>query len=232
MTSVPQPDNRSLDAETGDSPPVPGPRSLPLLVTEIIRQDTGGGDENEGEPPRSAAPTTWLDADWAGPGSSVEDVIDAAAGALAQWPDLIDGPCEVVIALSCDEEVAALNAQFRGMPKPTNVLSFPSASFAADDAGEADGGGLRDGMLIPRKNLGDIILAEETLIREAADLGIPRSHHLQHLVIHGILHLLGFDHDTDVKADRMEKLETSILAGLGVADPYADDTSDEGMIRS
>ena len=111
-------------------------------------------------------------------------------------------PVRVTLALSSDAEVAALNGRFRGKTGPTNVLSFPAAKSE------------------PNGFIGDIVLARETLEREAAEQGIASEDHLQHLVIHGILHLLGYDHETPGDAERMERLEIQILSSLGIADPY------------
>lgn len=164
---------------------------------------------NKSAQPAGRAPSAGLDVDlvfddedrWCGL-SDVEAVVQAATDAVAAWPVLLDGPSSVSIALSSDTEVAALNAQFRGKAKPTNVLSFPAG----------------DGS--PEGFLGDIILAQETVMREAADQGTPLKHHVQHLVVHGILHLLGYDHETPAEAERMEALEIRILETLGVANPY------------
>ncbi len=112
------------------------------------------------------------------------------------------------VLLDNDAHVAALNKDFRGKPQATNVLSFPTARTARQ-RGTPD-------------YAGDIIIARETVEREARELGIPAIHHLQHLVIHGLLHLAGYDHIADRDAAEMEALETRILAKLGVADPYAD----------
>jgi probable rRNA maturation factor len=108
----------------------------------------------------------------------------------------------VAILLADDEAVGELNREWRGKQGPTNVLSFPAAPSAAP-------------------HLGDIALAYETCAREAAEQGKALEHHVTHLVAHGVLHLLGWDHQTDAEADRMEALEREILARLGVPDPYA-----------
>ena len=113
-------------------------------------------------------------------------------------------------ALGTDAEVRELNKAWRGQDKPTNVLSFPSPPPP------------KQGRRIPMEHfLGDVILAEETLAREAADLEIPAIDHFRHLVLHGLLHLLGYDHESEAEATVMEALETRILASIGVADPYA-----------
>jgi len=136
---------------------------------------------------------------------AAETLVREAAAALAAELDIGSG--EVCLALSTDALVAELNGSYRGKPQPTNVLSFPAVPMLPVE-GE------------PRF-FGDIVLALETLQREAADLGLPLSHHMQHLVVHGLLHLLGYDHQTDEEAQEMEGLEVRILARLGIADPYA-----------
>ena len=110
----------------------------------------------------------------------------------------------VSLLLSDDAALRRLNAEFRGRDTPTNVLSFPAAA--------------PPGVAVPI--LGDIALAFETCAREAAEEGKPLGDHMTHLVVHGVLHLLGFDHETDAAAAAMEALETRVLAGLGIADPY------------
>ena len=112
---------------------------------------------------------------------------------------------ELCVHLADDAHIRTLNARWRGLDKPTNVLSFPAAEPA---------------QLAQARLLGDIVLAYETVAREAADEGKPLADHYRHLVVHGFLHLLGFDHETDVEAQAMEAMETRILARLGVADPY------------
>lgn len=114
---------------------------------------------------------------------------------------------DVVILLADDETVRGLNARFRAQDRPTNVLSFPTA-----DATPLVGAG---------RPLGDIVLALETCKREAAEQRKSLSEHLQHLVAHGVLHLVGYDHLNDGEAEAMEALERRILADLGVPDPYA-----------
>jgi len=98
-------------------------------------------------------------------------------------------------------ESRRLNARYRGKDKPTNVLSFPAAAN-------------------PEGHLGDIALAYGVCAREALEQGKPLAHHLQHLVAHGVLHLLGYDHMSDDEAETMEGLERVVLAGLGAPDPY------------
>ena len=109
----------------------------------------------------------------------------------------------MVILLTDDATVRDLNARFRAKDTPTNVLSFPAPPN-------------------PDNHLGDIALAYETCAAEALAQHKPLAHHLQHLVAHGVLHLIGYDHQTDAEADAMEALERRILGGLGVPDPYAE----------
>ena len=122
--------------------------------------------------------------------------------------------------MGCDDtRIAALNADFRGKPQPTNVLSWPSDERGAEVAGQAPDlpapGPAED-----PESLGDIAIAWETCAREAVEQGKPMADHVTHLVVHGILHLLGYDHIEDEDAALMEGLEVRILASLGVSDPY------------
>ena len=110
----------------------------------------------------------------------------------------------VAVLLTSDEAVAELNQRFRHKAGPTNVLSFPASAN-------------------PENHLGDVALAHGVCAREAAEQGKSLEQHLAHLVVHGVLHLLGYDHETDGEAEAMEALERSILASLGVPDPYAPD---------
>lgn len=129
----------------------------------------------------------------------VEQAISAACHEL---PDRAPGV--VAILLGDDEAIAAMNAQFRGKQGPTNVLSFPASEHADN-------------------HLGDIAIAFGVVTREAADRAIDLADHLRHLVVHGFLHLQGYDHQHDDEAEEMEALECRVLARLGVANPYANE---------
>ena len=130
-----------------------------------------------------------------------------AALALAAEPGLAR---EVSFLLADDARVRRLNRDYRGHDKATNVLSFPAEDEVPPGEGSAG----------PRL-LGDVVLALETLEREAAAQSKTLADHVSHLAVHGVLHLLGYDHARAAEADRMERLEARILAGLGIADPYA-----------
>jgi len=117
-------------------------------------------------------------------------------------------PTEVSLVFTDDASIRAINAEWRSQDKPTNVLSFPAYPITP---------GKRPGPM-----LGDIILAHETLTREADELGKPFDEHLSHLLVHGFLHLFGYDHIETDDAERMESLETRILASLGLSDPYGE----------
>jgi probable rRNA maturation factor len=120
-----------------------------------------------------------------------------------------------VTVLGCDDaRIAALNTDFRNKPGPTNVLSWPSSERGAEAPGEEPEPPTGDG------ELGDIALAFETCQREAAEQGKPIKQHILHLVVHGVLHLLGYDHVRDGDGDLMESHEIAILGELGVPDPY------------
>ena len=120
------------------------------------------------------------------------------------------------MVLSDDSAVRALNRDHRGKDAPTNVLSFPPALVPPAGA----------------RPLGDVILAYETVRREALEQGKAAADHLRHLVVHGVLHLSGYDHETEAEAEEMEQLEREILAGLGIADPYADPPAVDGDERA
>jgi probable rRNA maturation factor len=143
---------------------------------------------------------------------AVSAAIDAAHETL---PDPYGRVVEVSIVLADDAEIAGLNQQFRDRDGATNVLSFPALSD------EEQLGSLL-GVDGPPVLLGDVVLAFETISTEAADQDKIFGEHVTHLLIHGILHLLGYDHLDDAEAQVMEQLEIRALAALGVADPYAD----------
>ena len=132
---------------------------------------------------------------------------EAVREALTQSKAKVTGASELSIVLTDDAEQRELNRDWRGIDKPTNVLSFPQIEPFGPVAGI----------------LGDIILARETLEREAIEMQVSFEDHFTHLVVHGFLHILGYDHMDDDEALAMEGLETQILASLGVADPYAQD---------
>jgi probable rRNA maturation factor len=137
----------------------------------------------------------------------LEDIADTAIHeALKQSKAKVAGVAEVTVVLTDDAEQRELNSQWRGLDKSTNVLSFPQLEPFTPVMGL----------------VGDITLARETLEREADEMGIPLEAHFTHLVVHGFLHLLGYDHIEEADAVTMESLETKILATLGIADPYAD----------
>jgi probable rRNA maturation factor len=157
--------------------------------------------------------------DWEAAVADVEQRVEAAARAAfdaADRPDILGvAPAEMSLVLADDALVRTLNRDYRDKDKPTNVLSFAllDGSDDTDDVLARD-----EGMPIL---IGDVILAFETVQREAREQGKSVEDHLTHLVIHGVLHLLGYDHLSDPDADRMERLETSILARMGIADPYS-----------
>ena len=123
--------------------------------------------------------------------------IQAAAAAMRS-------PGTVSVLVEDDAAIRVLNRQWRGIEKPTNVLSFPAAAMPSRAA----------------KYLGDIAISYETVLREAQTAARPYAHHLAHLAVHGFLHLVGYDHQADLEAEKMEELERNILNGLGIPDPY------------
>ncbi|MGV3633580.1 MAG: rRNA maturation RNase YbeY [Pseudorhodoplanes sp.] len=135
--------------------------------------------------------------------ATVRRAIDAAARAAGESGTL-------AVMLTDDASIRSMNAQWRGIDKPTNVLSFPAGASAATTGSV---------------HLGDIAIAYETVAAESVSENKAFADHLAHLAVHGYLHLVGFDHETDDEATQMENLETRILSGLGIADPYADTAS-------
>jgi len=147
------------------------------------------------------------DGDWHRFGA-VAATIERAGIALANAPEIaVPDGSEASIVLGNDALVRRLNARYRGKDAATNVLAFP---FQRPPGGPC----------AANAYLGDVVLAAETVLREADEQAIEPAHHLQHLVVHGLLHLLGYDHETGATAKQMERLETAILASIGVGDPY------------
>ena len=136
-----------------------------------------------------------------------------AAVAESAFPQLTGSArvVEISVRLSSDDAVRALNAEWRGKDQPTNVLSFPMADTA--DLLQANVAG-------PELLLGDMILARGVCAAEAADKGVAFADHAAHLIVHGTLHLLGYDHGDDAEADDMEAREVRALGRLGIANPY------------
>lgn len=131
----------------------------------------------------------------------------AVRAALAEAADLEpEVDFELSVTLTDDARIRVLNRDWRDKDKPTNVLSFPAADVPDD---------------VTPVPLGDVILAWETVRAEAEDEGKALADHFTHLVVHGTLHLIGFDHETEAEAEEMEDTERRILADLGIADPYA-----------
>lgn len=154
----------------------------------------------------------WPDRDW-------EDLaIRAAEAAVRQTPYVEwidhDAIIEIAVRLTGDAEVQILNRQYRGKDKPTNVLSFP---MVQPDLLETVTQNSDDGEVI----LGDIILAHGVCVAEAAERQIGVEDHATHLIVHGVLHLLGYDHQGDAEAEAMEEMERAALASLGLHDPYS-----------
>ena len=130
-----------------------------------------------------------------------EAAVHLAVDAVAHKDGIVIPPdAELSVALADDATVRRLNRDYRAKDKPTNVLSFPAPHGPM---------------------LGDVVIAYETLVREAAEEGISARDHLVHLTVHGLLHLLGYDHETEDEALAMEATETAILSGLGIKDPHA-----------
>jgi probable rRNA maturation factor len=133
---------------------------------------------------------------------SFEAWVDAALPAKKSRRD------EISIALLDSRSARAMNAEFRGKDYATNVLSFAFEPMPGR----------------PSRTLGDVVLCPAVIAREAREQGKPLRHHYAHLTVHGVLHLLGYDHQDENRAARMEAIERRILAGLSIADPYADET--------
>ncbi|MDP9196376.1 MAG: rRNA maturation RNase YbeY [Pseudomonadota bacterium] len=172
-------------------------KKMPAVGLEVIVEHNGWSDDLSG-----------LDA--------VVNRAVRAAIAVADLPEEVRGAkeLEVTVILSDDETVQDLNRTWRGKDKPTNVLSFPFLEPGGE--GETASGNTCFPLI-----LGDVILAFQTVAAEAVQQDKPLDHYVSWLVVHGILHLLGYDHETDAEATRMERLETRILRDLGIPDPRA-----------
>src|SRR5262245_56002211 len=160
-----------------------------------------------GRPSRAAAPGPMVDilvesSRWRAVPSARKTVRRAIAAAASR----ARGRAALSVVLTDDAAVRTLNRRWRGKNRPTNVLSFPSGESAPPRGA-------------PR-HLGDIVIAYETTAREAVGESKPFAHHLAHLTVHGFLHLLGYDHDQNDDAEKMERLERTILKRIGIPDPY------------
>ena len=181
-----------------------------------------GGNRNSGPMPPLALPISevLVVADCWQAEPDAEAVVHRAITAAAETVDADVGDAELAVMLTDDAGIRTLNGNWRGIDKPTNVLSFPALQptgpVGPDDA--------------PRM-LGDIAIAYQTTRKEADDEQRPFDHHLSHLTVHGFLHLIGYDHENDDDAEAMEALERQILAQLGIPDPYADRDPDAGRER-
>jgi len=153
------------------------------------------------------------DARWEAGG--FEAVAERAVAAVLVAVGRVPARHELALLLCDDARIAVLNAEFRGKAVPTNVLSWPAFAGEPPDPGSGPGDGNEPLFL------GDIAMAFDTCAREAAAAGVPLGDHAAHLVVHGVLHLLGYDHVGEQEAVEMEKIETKTLATLGIADPYS-----------
>ncbi len=186
---------------------------MPTSAAESALEASSGRNRNSGPMPPFALPITEVlvvaECWQTEPGA--EAVIHRAVAAAAEMVDAGIGEAELAVMLTDDAGIRTLNSNWRGIDKPTNVLSFPALP-PTGPAGPDDA---------PRM-LGDIAIAYETTRKEADDEQKPFDHHLSHLAVHGFLHLIGYDHETGGDAETMETLEQEILAQLGIPDPYAD----------
>jgi len=169
----------------------------------------GAEEAQESEPPQRLDLLIVREDGEGSPFGEVDAAVRRAAGALARHPECrLGAGRKASIVLASDTLVRRLNRAYRQRDCATNVLSFPYQKPAAGAVCEED-------------YLGDVILAAQTTYREAVERGIEPVAHLQHLVVHGLLHLIGCDHRDDAEAAAMEALETEILASIGIADPHA-----------
>jgi probable rRNA maturation factor len=175
-----------------------------LSPTIVAADENDTSDDDPGPSPISLLIE---DDEWQRIGDVDEMIRRAYDATVAKLADIAGR--DVAVLLTSDDAVAALNAQYRGQNKPTNVLSFPAAGMGAP--------AVAGGEMPP---LGDIAVAYQTVMREAEQEGKPPLFHLAHLTVHGLLHLAGLDHTSEAEAERMEAMERDILATIGIPDPY------------
>ena len=152
----------------------------------------------------------------------LEDMASSALETVANNLNLVNGPYELSILACDDARIAILNKEFRGKPAPTNVLSWPMHDLQPAVAGGKPGALPLAGFGDPFVNIGDIAISFQTCQKEAEAAGIEIKNYTTHLLIHGILHLLGYNHETDSDAEMMETLEINLLASMGIGNPYKD----------
>jgi probable rRNA maturation factor len=188
--------------------------TIPLTMPVTVEPAAAGGDEDgstEGEPPDAGADVAIGDERWQQVAGLPYLIPNLTAAALSE-AGLLPSESQVSIALLSGAEVRTLNKTFRGKDRPANVLSFP----APQSAGKHPGPGHKI------RFLGDVALSYDEVIEEAAAQDKSILDHSAHLIVHGILHLAGFDHGNDGEATRMENAERIILSRFGISDPYAD----------
>lgn len=171
----------------------------------------GPGPEAGGD---SGADVVIEDERWCSAG--LEALAESAVAATLEW---LDRAASMVVVMGCDDaRIAALNADFRGKPRPTNVLSWPAVEHVPHAPGAMP-------EIPDLPELGDIAIAYDTCAAEAEAQGKTFADHVSHLLVHATLHLAGFDHEDPLDAETMEQAERSILQALGISDPYCDDQS-------
>lgn len=151
---------------------------------------------------------------------TIETIAVTVFSAIEKKLALKTGPYELDVLACDDARITVLNAEFRGKQMPTNVLSWPSFDLSPERAGQYPSAPPDEKHGDPFTHIGDIAIAYQTCMKEAKAGGITPQHHITHLLIHGILHLLGYDHETDADATIMENIEIDILAGMGIGNPY------------
>ncbi|MBL4766744.1 MAG: rRNA maturation RNase YbeY [Rhodobacteraceae bacterium] len=151
---------------------------------------------------------------------NLQTLADTAATETLAHLNIAASPCDISLLACTDARIADLNRDFRNKPGATNVLSWPAYGLAAAQPGAMPT--LPEADMTGEVSLGDIAIAFETCQLEAAEAGKPMADHVTHLIVHGVLHLLGFDHIRDPDATLMERLEGEILGNMGMDDPYRD----------